>query len=501
MRRGALLGPISILALAACGSAERELATAPAPLDADVAASPVAVVAPALSAEDSVADLLALEALHDLTFAGLGKGAEHVRGVVPTPTTGSFEAIDAPRGGPAAGGPTYDIDVTSFAGHERVRYYEDFFLGPARGRFTIWLGRLSRYEGMIRERFRALGIPEDLVYLALIESGYSNSAVSRANAVGMWQFIASTARRYDLRIDTWVDERRDPFKATEAAGRHLGDLYEQFGSWYLAAAAYNGGPGRVTRGLRRLGDAAADPLSDGTFFDLSDRRYLRRETRDYVPKLIAAALLAKEPLRFGFDSIPYLSPFVFDEITVPDQTGLDVLAELADTTARALMELNPHYVRGVTPPGQTAIVRVPRGTGTAVEQRYAELPVKERVSFLEHVVRKGETLSEIGQRYGVGVSLLRAANDNVHPRRVRIGRRLVIPVSSAARARAVRGDAPRPRPIVTGVRYHSVRRGDSLWKIAERYGVRISDLKHWNDIDPDESVVRVGQRLAVTRPR
>jgi membrane-bound lytic murein transglycosylase D len=428
-----------------------------------------------------------------------------VRGVVGSltlaPPGGSRAAGPAagpaPRGGPAAAAmPSYDIDVTSFADRDRVRYYGDYFLGPARERFTIWLGRLPRYEGMIRERFRALSIPEDLVYLALIESGYSNTAVSRANAVGMWQFISATGRRYGLTIDQWVDERRDPFKATEAAGRHLADLYEQFGSWYLAAAAYNGGAGRVTRGIRRL---RSDSLSDETFFDLSARRYLRLETRDYVPKLIAAALIAKDPLRHGFDSIPLLEPLTFDEITVPDATGLDVLADLADTTARALQELNPQFYRGVTPPGRTSIVRVPRGSGSLVATRYLELPPNERVNFLEHVVKRGETLSEIGQRYRVSVNLIRAANGNVSPTRLQIGQRLVIPISSAGRSRAARGSAPRPTPPSPGTRYHTVRRGDSLWTIARRYGVNVGDLTRWNGI-AESDVIRIGQRLSVAPP-
>jgi membrane-bound lytic murein transglycosylase D len=350
---------------------------------------------------------------------------------------------------------------------------------------------------MIRERFRTLGIPEDLVYLALIESGYSNTAVSRANAVGMWQFIASTGRNYGLAIDTWVDERRDPFLATEAAGRHLADLYELFGSWYLAAAAYNGGAGRVTRGIRRL--SLGDSVSDETFFHLSDRRYLRRETRDYVPKLIAAALIAKDPQRYGFTRGPALPPLAFDEITVPAATGLDVLARLADTSAIALVQLNPHYIRGVTPPNRSAIVRVPRGTGVLVAQRYLELPANERVNFVEHVVRRGETLSQVGKRYGVSVALLRAANHNVHPQRLQIGQRLVIPVSPAARSGTARGQAPAPPPVVSGVRYHAVRRGESLWGIAQRYGVRVDDLTRWNGLERND-VLRVGQRLTVTPP-
>lgn len=451
----------------------------------------------AMVTDDSTADWAALDALHELEYKSLAKNGEHLRGTLTPPDWGELERLAvAEGGGPASADvPTYDIDVITFAANERVKYYVDYFLGPARERFTIWLARLPRYEGMIRTQFRARGVPEDLVYLGIIESGYSNTAVSRANAVGMWQFIAPTARRYGLVVDAWMDERRDPYKATEAAARYLADLNEQFGSWYLAAAAYNGGAGRVSRGIRRL-QAHEDSLSDDTFFDLADRRYLRPETRDYVPKLIAASLIAKDPKRYGFDSITPLPPLVFDEITVPDATGLDVLAQLADTTPSALMELNPQYIRGVTPPDRQVIVRVPRGSGPKVLQRYAALPPSERVNFLEHVVRKGETLSLIGQRYGVSVGLIRAANGNVRPERLRIGQRLVIPVSRAARGRAQAGFVPPPSNGVSGVRVHVVRAGDTLWKLAQLYNVTVGQLRSWNQLG-SEDLLRVGQRLRV----
>jgi membrane-bound lytic murein transglycosylase D len=365
----------------------------------------------------------------------------------------------------------------------------DFFLDESRDRFAIWLGRLNRYEGMIRDRFQAHGLPGDMVYLGMIESGYSNTAISRANAVGMWQFMSYTAPRYGLAVDDWEDERRDPFKATDAAAQYLADAKEQFGSWYLAAAAYNGGPNRVSRGLRRLGETAA---TDETFFELSDRRWLRRETRDYVPKLIAATLIAKAPIRYGFDSIPYLQPLVFDEITVPDATGLDVLAQLADTTVRALVELNPQYYRGVTPPGRSSIVRMPRGTAQIALQRYGELTPEDRVNFLQHKIRRGETLGEIGKRYGVSVRLLMAANPGIQPRRLRIDQRLVIPNSRAARA----NPGLAPRVLRSGTRYHRVRWGESLWVIARRYGVTVRDLQRWNGI-ADRDVLKAGARIMV----
>jgi len=331
------------------------------------------------------------------------------------------------------------------------------------------------------------------VYLAAIESGYSNTAVSRASAVGMWQFMSYTARDYGMVVDEWVDERRDPFTATNAAARYLANQYDRFGSWYLAAAAYNGGPTRVSRGLRRLsqrGDTAQ--TADESFFRLSDRRYLRRETRDYVPKLIAATQIAKNPARYGFDSIPYLQPLVFDEITVPDATGLDVIANLADTTTRALVELNPAYYRGVTPPRRESIVRVPRGTGTMVARRYEELPAEDRVNFVSHRISRGETLGGLARRYLVSLDLLVAANPGIQPRRLSIGQRIVIPLSSAARSNP--GSAP--RMLTAGQRYHLVRWGETMSGIAQRYRVRLSDLLRWNAMRSSD-VLRAGRRLIV----
>src|SRR5512147_726774 len=196
---------------------------------------------------------------------------------------------------------SWDIDVDTYHDHDRVQYYLDFFQGKGRERMGIWLTRMPRYEEMIRSRLQEQGLPGDLVYLALIESGFSNSATSRARAVGMWQFMKGTAKGYGLRVDSWVDERRDPYRATAAAAKHLRQLSDRFGSLYLAAAAYNAGAGKVSRGMRRLPDDDADSLtSDATFFRLYDTKLLRRETKDYVPKLIAAARIAKEPSRYGF---------------------------------------------------------------------------------------------------------------------------------------------------------------------------------------------------------
>ncbi|HEU5304908.1 MAG TPA: lytic transglycosylase domain-containing protein, partial [Gemmatimonadales bacterium] len=283
-------------------------------------------------AADSAADEAALEELADAH-----------------PSDDSDESGDRPENIPGgtealANAITWDIDVETFNSHARVQYYLDFFQAKGRERMGKWLTRMPRYEAMIRGRLQRDGLPGDLVYLALIESGFSNTATSRAKAVGMWQFMKATAKAYGLRVDSWVDERRDPFKATDAAVRHLRDLNRRFGSLYLAAAAYNAGSGKVSRGLKRLPDDDDSADSDATFFRLYDTKLLRRETKDYVPKLIAAALIAKEPARYRF-TLGTAEPAAYDSIIVPDMTGLDVIARLADTTVAAIRELNPQYLR------------------------------------------------------------------------------------------------------------------------------------------------------------
>jgi membrane-bound lytic murein transglycosylase D len=399
-------------------------------------------------------------------------------------------------------GATYDIDVTTFAANRRVLEYLEFFQLDSRDRFEIWLSRLGRYEGMIRERLRARGLPEDFVYLTLIESGMSNTAVSRARAVGMWQFIASTGRLYGLQIDPWVDERRDPFKATDAAVNHLADLVQRLGSVYLAAAAYNAGAGRVERGIRRL-PGEPDSVGDHTFFQIADRRYLRRETRDYVPKLIAAALIAKQPERYGFTEVQPLAPLVFDEVTVPDATGLDVLARLADTTVAAMLELNPHFVRGITPPDRSVVVRVPRGTGARVAERYAALPVNERITFVDHYVAAGQTLSQIAQRYRVSVAMLRGANPQLRPNALRVGQRIIVPMSGRVVPRSAWSVPPEPRYRrtagggATGIR-HRVQAGETPSAIARTYGVGLAALLNANGMTMG-SVIRPGDWLRIPK--
>lgn len=433
-------------------------------------------------AADSAADQVALEQLADAAPAAAGIEDE-------PDVAGGEKAL----GGAAV---TWDIDVATFGQHDRVRYYLDFFRNTGRERMNIWLGRLPRYEAMIRQRLQDEGMPGDLVYLALIESGMSNSAVSRAKATGMWQFMKGTARYYGLRVDSWVDERRDPYKATDAAVRHLHDLQERFGSLYLAAAAYNAGAGKVSRSLVRLPEDEADSVnSDATFFRLYDTKYLRRETKDYVPKLIAAALIAKEPDRYGFEPALSLALAASDSIVVSDMTGLDVIARLAETTVATIRELNPQYLRLSTPPGARMVVRVPAGRGESTAQAYATLPPSRRVTFLTHLVRRGETVSGIAARYGVSSASVLEANPRISARRVRAGQNLVIPTGGVMSTRVAR----RVAEPVEEPEFHKVRRGEALSLIADRYDVSVRQLRQWNALG-SSSRIGAGMRLRVTAP-
>ncbi len=295
-----------------------------------------------------------------------------------------------------------------------LRYYQ------TRGResFEITLARAGRYERLMREIFRRQGLPEDLVFLSLIESGFAPTAYSRARAAGLWQFVPATARIYDLEMSSWVDERLDPIAATRAAAEYLEDLYREFGDWYLTVAAYNAGPGRVHQAIRRA--------ESRDYWTLAERRALRRETRDYVPKLIAAALMAKQPEKYGLRKRP--EPIAtFDIGHVPDATSLDVVAAAAGVPLDEILELNLHLIRGITPPGTRYAVRLPAGRPRVFAENFANVPASERVRSVVHIVRYGENLERIARAYGAPLSAILEANAGLEPSRLIVGQRLVIP--------------------------------------------------------------------------
>lgn len=476
MHRPSAASLLVVLVLAACApSASVEPAPAPAPAtDEPGVQSPVSTLPAAAATETEIAS--ELEAARDSAL-----DAEALEEL----------AAAHPAGGDSILPVAIDLDVSAYAGHDRVRYYLDFFTGPGRERMRIWLERLPRYEGMIRARLAEQGLPGELIYLALIESGFSNRAVSRASAVGMWQFMAPTGRGYGLRIDQWLDERRDPVKSTAAAARHLRDLQERFGSVYLAAAAYNGGAGRVGRGLNALGGGDDEEIySDAGFFRLYNSRLIYRETKDYVPKLIAATIIGREPARYGFTIDRPEAPFEADSVHVTGMTGLDVIAELADTSMAEIRELNPAVLRLVTPPSTEFVVLVPEGRGPMAQARYDSLPAEAHVSFRRHTVERGESLEEIAEAYGTSVEAIKEANPGT--RSAVAGRRLVVPVGGPSSIVVARSFA---EPAQPAVRIHRVRSGETLSHIARRYGVSVRAIQNWNGLSSTR--IRAGQRLRI----
>lgn len=302
--------------------------------------------------------------------------------------------------------------------NERVRYFVDFFCGKMRDFFMRALARSGKYIPMMATVLQEAGLPEDLVYLSLIESGFSPHAYSRARAVGPWQFIRATGIRYGLRIDNWVDERRDPVKSTRAAAAYLKDLHQQFGEWFLAAAAYNAGERRVETAIQR---AQTDD-----FWLLSQRTILKQETRNYVPKFIAAAQIAAEPEKYGFTDLVYEAPIDHDEVTTHRPLTLPTVAKLARTTVANIKELNPAILRSVTPPSEKGFtLRVPAGSGEIFNQAYKAQFDSAGVKVSAYTVKRGETLAAIARRYHVRASQIMEAND-LKTSQLRVGQQLTI---------------------------------------------------------------------------
>jgi membrane-bound lytic murein transglycosylase D len=235
------------------------------------------------------------------------------------------------------------------------------------------------------------GLPEDLVYLPLIESGFNVNARSPAKAVGPWQFIESTGRRYGLVIDWWRDERKDPIKSTEAAAKYLRDLYKMFGDWSLALAAYNAGEGRVSRAINKFGE--------NDYWNLLGTRYLPRETKDYVPKYIAAITIAKQPENFGFENLREHEPMEYDEVIIPSPTDIDIIAKCAETDSNTIKELNPELKRWATPINvREYMIRIPAGKKDTFLAKFDKIPPEERFSYDTYITQKGDTIYKIAKK-------------------------------------------------------------------------------------------------------
>jgi len=490
---------------------------------------------------------------------------------------------------------SFDIPIVF---NDAVKYYVKWFSEEKKKVFANWLKRSRLYVPIITEILREKDMPEDLVYLAMIESGFNPKAYSTAKASGPWQFIYSTGGRYGLEVDYWVDERRDPEKSTVAAAKYLKDLFDQFGCWYLAAASYNAGEGRIGRLIQKHNTT--------DFWELYRYNTLPRETRNYIPQLIAAAIIAKDPAKFGFGSITYDPPIRFAKVAVPAATPIAAIARASSIDMDTVRMYNPEILRGITPPGKSnylvklpsdvdrqtfgecletelnkypavksvitykvrkkdslarivkkykvnerdlvlvnssdsdlrikpgMVIAIPKFSGestgyTALAKGVTQDPpsvtrsraagnddkpaklvlakttktvaaeseptrsakeVRERRVKVFHVVKKGETLSDISDRYGIDEASLRSVNklrgDRVYPNmKIRL-------VSHVEQKKAAA-----PAKSKKAVRYHTVRRGETLTSISEKYGIDVDDLKSANKLKSDR--VNRNTRLKIVK--
>lgn len=389
--------------------------------------------------------------------------------------------------------------------NERVLRYVELFQGRLREFLTDGLVRGAQYLPMIQSVFRAEGLPLDLAYVPLIESAFKPSALSRAKAKGVWQFMRGTAIENGLKHDWYIDERSDPDKATRAAAKYLKTLYGMFGDWHLALASYNGGPGRMQRAVKRSG-------RDNFWSLTATSRYLPRETREYVPMILAAVIIARNPAQYGFDITP-AAPHATETVTLPAAVDLRRVAEWAGVPVDDVQQLNPELRRWTTPLRDSDYkVRVPEGTAERVRTGLADASSDSLNALQWHTVKRGESLSTIARKLRVSRADLAEANYLTIRSRVKTGQRLLIPrmPSAALLARAAAGQATDavaaaydkdsvPQEAAPTRVVYRVRRGDTLYAIARKHGTTIEDIKTWNNLRSTR--LSIGARLVIHSSR
>jgi membrane-bound lytic murein transglycosylase D len=377
-----------------------------------------------------------------------------------------------PRAEEAARNISHDLPLTV---NDEVLSFLNFFQTP-RGRSIVETGlrRAGRYREMIARVLAQEGVPQDLIYLAQAESAFQPTALSRAGARGMWQFVAYRGQEYGLRHTWWLDERQDPEKATHAAAQHLRDLYNMFGDWYLAMAAYNCGPGNVQKAIERTGYA--------DFWELYRRNVLPKETKNYVPIILALTLIAKDAPHYGIQAEPE-SPVASDMVKPGRAIDLRLVAETIDVDVETLRALNPSLLRMATPEDPAFELHLPPGTAERFSAEIADIPPDKWVSWRRHRVAAGETVTSIAKKYRVTPKAIADANNLEHTTALNTGEKLIIP--------AIQPSAENKRRMVS----YRVRKGDTFLGIADRFSVEPEDLRRWNRLSGNK--VRRGMVLRV----
>ena len=358
--------------------------------------------------------------------------------------------------------------------NSQVESYIRYFQGKGRKGFNIWLRRYVQYKELILPILEEYDLPEELIVVSMIESGFDPKAVSKAKAVGLWQFMYSTGKQYGLKRNWYIDERQDPVKSTRAAAKYFVDLYDEFEDWYLVLAAYNTGPGRLNRALN------LHETSD--YWQLYS---LPKDTKNYIPYYLSSAIILKNPEKYGF-KIPKVSPLKFDIVTIEKSADLSVIAKSADTKVSTIKKLNPELRQPATPSNGPYVLNIPLGKKDSFYEKFNKIPDDEKfaVQNVEHRVKKGENLISIASKYRVLVADLQTINNISNKDFLSIGQRLKIPVKGGLYSNY-------PEKVV-----YKVRSGDTLGHIAEEYNTRASEIRKWNNMG-GSSLIRPGQKLTL----
>ena len=376
----------------------------------------------------------------------------------------------------------------------RVKKWIGYFNGNLRPSFAKWMKRIGYYGPTVSAILKEEKVPQDLIYLAMIESGFNTTARSHANAVGPWQFISSTGRLYGLNNGFFVDDRRDLISSTRAAAKHLKDLYKIYGDWYLSFAAYNAGPGKVNRGIKRSGSK--------NYWKISSRRsrHLRQETKDYVPKILAAMHIVKNYKKYGYSDSSFGKPIQFAQVSVPDATDIKALAKSAKTSPKKIAHMNPSLVLGITPPGRSTVY-VPKDAADEFKRNYAMIPASKRVTSLQYKTGRKETVATIAKKYNLNAKTIARINKiSSTSKRLKTGTVIKIPASKDTLKKIAKlsqnNHSQSKRSSRKKTKYYKVRPGDTLSRIAKKNKTTVTKLAKWNRLKTSKPL-KIGQKIKI----